>query len=140
MPFVQENIALADIIRGSDEDFDNLFGLDDGDAVYARVKSLGCGHLIRTCGQRGAELFAGDTRLHLPAPEIDVVSTIGAGDSFNAGIIFGLVKKGVTAVGLEKLGVDDWREIMEFGIRFASEVCSCYDNYIDPSSGFQVPS
>ncbi|MBW6461179.1 MAG: carbohydrate kinase [Bacteroidales bacterium] len=140
MSFVQENIALADIIRGSDEDFDNLFGLDDVKAVHARVKSLGCGHLIRTCGRRGAELFAGDTRLHLPAPKINVVSTIGAGDSFNAGIIYGLVKNGVTPEGLEKLDLNDWCGIMEYGIRFAAEVCCSYDNYIDPDSEFRIPN
>jgi len=134
MPLVEENISLADITRGSDEDFENLFGLNDGEAVYARVKSLIGKHLIRTCGSRGAELYAVDYRLHLPAPEIKVVSTIGAGDSFNAGIIFGLVKKEVTAKGLEKLDPDDWQEIMEYGIRFATEVCCSYDNYIVPDS------
>lgn len=139
MPFVEENIALADITRGSDEDFENLFGLSDGEAVHARMKTVGSGYLIRTLGGRGAELFAGKTRLHIPAPEIDVVSTIGAGDSFNAGIIFGLVKKGVTAEGLINLGLDDWREIMQYGVRFAAEVCCGFDNYIDPDSGFRIP-
>jgi fructokinase len=130
LPLVEENIALADIVRGSDEDFENLFGLDDGEAVFSRVKSLGCGYLIRTCGSKGSELFTGDLRLHVPAPEIDVVSSIGAGDSFNAGMICGLVKSGINSKMLVKTTEAQWAAILQTGVDFASAVCTSYDNYI----------
>lgn len=130
MPWVEENISLADITRGSEEDFENLFNLNEGEAVYARVNSLGGRYLLRTLGPHGAELFAGDQRLHVQAREIAVVSTIGAGDSFNAGIIYGLLKYHATTENLGTLEPGGWKEIMDYGIQFAAEVCKHYDNYI----------
>jgi fructokinase len=130
MENVKENIALAGIIRGSDEDFANLFGLKDGGEIYQRILDLGGQSLIITRGSEGADLYAGDIRLNHPARKVQVISTIGAGDSFNAGIIFGLVIKGFTGSDLMRIGIQEWKEILGYGIQFASEVCGSFDNYI----------
>jgi fructokinase len=130
MHLVEENIALADIVRGSDEDFENLFGLKDAEEVYKRIKRAGCKHLIITRGEHEACLFSDETRLSMPAKSIAVVSTIGAGDAFNAGIIFGIIKKGLTVNDLVDISRESWMELIGFGITFASDVCRLYDNYI----------
>lgn len=130
MPYVEENISLAGIVRGSDEDFLNLFGLDDDEKVFQRIVELGCKCLVVTHGDQGASLFAGDTRLHIPSRKVQVVSTIGAGDSFNAGIIFGLVSKGISGNDFDSITEKDWDDILGLGIKFASEVCGSFDNYI----------
>jgi fructokinase len=135
MPSVEENISLASIVRGSDEDFMNLFGLHNGEEVNNKIKDLGCNALILTRNAQGAESFRDGVPVSVPARPVDVVSTIGAGDSFNAGIIFGLVNKGFTNADLMSIGEDDWIEILGFGIDFASEVCGSYENYISLSSG-----
>ena len=133
MGFVEENFAMADIVRGSDEDFENLFGLTDGKKVFERISSAGCKYLIYTRASQGAELFSDSVQIHVPAAKIQVVSTIGAGDSFNAGIIFGLVSKGLAGSDLSMVSRETWMELIGFGITFAADVCGSYDNYISAS-------
>lgn len=130
MGFVEENFALANIVRGSDEDFENLFGMANGDQVFNHVMKSGCQHLIYTRNREGAELLSSNLRLSVPAGNIDVVSTIGAGDSFNAGIIYGLVSQGLTGADISKLSRENWKELIGFGVTFAAEVCHSFDNYI----------
>jgi fructokinase len=127
---VMENFALADIVRGSDEDFQNLFGLDDNEQIYKTVREAGCDCLIITRGRLGAELLFRDTRLHIPAGDVEIKSTIGAGDAFNAGIICGIVRKGYYVDDLVNIKEQQWAEIMGLGITFASDVCRSFDNYI----------
>jgi fructokinase len=130
MHLVLENITMADIVRGSDEDFENLFGLRESEKVYERVKEAGCKVLVVTKGNHGAELFSNKIKLQAPAKEIEVVSTIGAGDAFNAGIIFGLLEAGLFVDDLVNIKQEAWGKILGFGINFAAEVCQSFDNYI----------
>jgi fructokinase len=130
MGFIEENFALADIVRGSDEDFENLFRLTDGEKVFEKIRAAGCKYLIYTRNSQGAELYSDTVRVHIPARKIQVVSTIGAGDSFNAGIIYGLVSKGLTLSDLSLVSRETWIELLGFGVTFAADVCQSFDNYI----------
>jgi fructokinase len=130
MSYVEENFALADIVRGADEDFENLFGLTDGKEVFKRTRAAGCKYLIYTRNSEGAEVFTDRFHALVPAKSVKVVSTIGAGDSFNAGIIYGLVSKGLAGSDLSSLSREGWMELLGFGVTFAADVCGSYDNYI----------
>jgi fructokinase len=130
MSMVEENISLADIVRGSDEDFVNLFGLQEPEEVYQRVKEIGCRHLIITKGKDGAELWSDNCKLNVRPEDIEVVSTIGAGDAFNAGVLFGIARYGITVNDLVNINAEWWQKVFEFGISFASDVCQSFDNYI----------
>ena len=130
MGAVEENIALAHIVRGSDEDFENLFGLRDGKKVFSEVRKSGCENLVYTRSEKGVELFSESFHIKVPARKIEVVSTIGAGDAFNAGLIYGLMTRGLTDAGTRDMSRDDWEGIMDSGIAFATEVCGSYENYI----------
>jgi fructokinase len=66
--------------------------------------------------------------LKMPVPKLTPVSTIGAGDNFNAGLIYGFCKENVGKNELEKN--INWKKLLQHGIDFASEVCMSYDNYI----------
>lgn len=135
MDFVRENFALADLVRGSDEDFENLFGITGGSAVFERIRKSGSKYLIYTRAGKGAEFFSGSLHLHVPAGKIKVVSTIGAGDAFNAGIIYGLVRRELTGSDLRLASGETWKELIGFGVTFASDVCCSYDNYISAEKG-----
>ncbi len=87
MPNIEENMRLADVVRGSTEDFGNLFGLHDGDAIYEKVRDL-CSTLILTDGARPIRLYTPDGCESYPVEPIETVSTVGAGDNFNAGYIY----------------------------------------------------
>ncbi len=130
---ILQNIALATIIKGSDQDFLNIFGAEDGQSTSSSIRKSGTQILVYTKGAKGAELFAGDLHLEIPARETKVVSTIGAGDNFSAGIIYGLNQKLTNPVF--DLKPSDWKAIMSFGTLFASEVCGSSENYIPEMTG-----
>ena len=130
MPTVLENLEYADIVRGSDEDFLNLFGEQAGDRVYADHIQFYCDRLITTYGAKGVDLYTSRFKQHYDALAIEPQSTIGAGDNFNAGLIFGLLKEDVRLKNLADLTPDSWERIIRHGMALAGEVCQSYDNYI----------
>ena len=130
MPTVLENLEYADIVRGSDEDFLNLFGEQAGDRVYADHIQFYCDRLITTYGAKGVDLYTSRFKQHYDALAIEPQSTIGAGDNFNAGLIFGLLKEDVRLKDLADLTPDSWERIIRHSMALAGEVCQSYDNYI----------
>lgn len=129
-PTALENFEYADIVRGSDEDFRNLFGKTDIEHIYKEHVEFYCKNLIVTCADKGIELFTSTLREHFDTPSFAPVSTVGAGDNFNAGILFGLLRYNITKEEIPTLGKDVWNKIIRHGIVLAREVCSGYDNYI----------
>lgn len=132
---ILQNIALATIIKGSDEDFRNIFGLSDGESVYSLISDSGKKVLVYTKGADGAELFTRDFHFKIAAKETKVVSTIGAGDNFSAGIIYGLYNHMIDNIIFKELTPDSWEDIMNSGILFASEVCGSSQNYLSEETG-----
>jgi Sugar kinases, ribokinase family len=130
MPTVLENLEYADIVRGSDEDLLNLFGKSDADIVYKDHIQFYCKHFIETQGAGTINLLSGSIREEYAVVPITPVSTIGAGDNFNAGILFGLLKYNISYDDLNVADKDVWSKIIECGILFATESCKSYDNYI----------
>ena len=90
LPNVEENMRLADVVRGSVEDFGYLYGLSDGDAIYERVGRL-CPTFILTDGASPIRVYTPDGCEVYPVQSIATVSTVGAGDNFNAGYIFAMM-------------------------------------------------
>ncbi|MBR6878692.1 MAG: carbohydrate kinase, partial [Bacteroidales bacterium] len=86
-PNVEENMSLANVVRGSMEDFNYLYGLNDGDAIYAQVSRHGS-TLILTDGARPIRVYTPEGCETYPVQPIETVSTVGAGDNFNAGYIY----------------------------------------------------
>jgi fructokinase len=58
------------------------------------------------------------------------VSTIGAGDTFNAGILYGIWRNGYSRKQIGNLGRDQWEILIRGAIAFSREVCLSYDNYL----------
>jgi len=127
---ILENISQATIVKGSDEDFRNIFNASDGVGAYAQIRKTGAEYLVYTKGADGAELFTPQFHLQIKAPKLNVVSTIGAGDNFSAGIVYGLYSNKLKGLSFKDLKTEDWRKIMEFGTLFAGEVCQSSENYI----------
>lgn len=130
MPTVLENLEFADIVRGSDEDFRNLYGKDDTQEVYKEHIQFYCDRFLTTHGANGVNLYTRKFTHHYDSPDIQPLSTIGAGDNFNAGIIYGLLKYNVRHADLPSLDEETWGKIIRCGTDLASEVCQGYDNYI----------
>lgn len=130
MPSVLENLEYADVVRGSDEDFFNLFQEPDLDKVYKDHIQFYCDTFLATRGEKGVELRTRKEALHCESSVIQPVSTIGAGDNFNAGIIYALLKLDIKKSDIPALNEQQWRTIIQCGIDFSSQVCLSYDNYL----------
>ena len=127
-----ENLKIADIIKGSDEDFGAVFGEQTpNDYVAALQKANPEAVIFVTLGERGALVAYGNRFIQKPARKIKVISTIGAGDGFNAGVIARMVQ--------EKLKMEDIPDRLEAcldnGIAFSAAVCGSKDNYIPQNNG-----
>lgn len=130
IPTLLENFEFADIVRGSDEDFETLFQESQMDKIYEEHIRVYCKNFLMTHGAHGVDLRAGQLKAHYDAPTIHPVSTIGAGDNFNAGILYGLLKYDIRKADLDSLGEAEWQKIIRCGLDLSSEVCQHIDNYV----------
>ena len=128
-PRIIENINYADIVRGSDEDFQLIFGAEQEGNVLEIINDE-TKLLIYTQNSENVNVILNSHKASIPAKKIEPVSTIGAGDNFNAGIIHWLLKNGTTREGLQLLQEGDLGDMAVTGIKFATNVCLGFDNYI----------
>ena len=100
-------VPLTDVVKLSDEDSAWLYpGLQFEDAA-AHILGLGAGLAVITMGGRGSLMATPANRLHVPAVPTEVSDTIGAGDSYMAALIYGLLCRstdGFAPSVLETLG------------------------------------
>jgi fructokinase len=129
VPVMIENMQTAAIIRGSDEDFKNIFGANSADEAW-KVVSNYCNCLVYTANAEGVYVRTVSFSGKFPVKKINPVSTIGAGDNFNAGMIAAIYRNNIYRDQLEKTGEEDWAKIISMGVDFATEVCLSYENYI----------
>jgi len=125
-----ENFEFADIIRGSEDDFRYLYNLADVDKIYKDKIKFYTPYFIYTAAEKGVDVRGLNFTKHYPVKPLTPVSTIGAGDSFNAGVLFGLLRSRIRRQDLPTLTERDWDGIIQCGLDFSAEVCQSYDNYI----------
>lgn len=127
---VKENFHFAKIVKGSTDDFTRLFDTSDADEIYEIVRLFGVEVLLITGGGKPVQVKTSQLSFSVPVPKIMPVSTIGAGDNFTSGLIYGLFQKPNLANNLISIGINEWKEILQAAIDFSSEVCLSDANYI----------
>lgn len=132
-PNILENLELADIVRGSKEDFEVMFKKQDADTVYRSEISFYCKNFVYTQGAAPLEIRStGGLAKQYPVLQTETVSTIGAGDNFNAGFVYGLIKYGITRAMIEAgLSEQQWDLVVEQALQFSANVCKSINNSID---------
>ena len=133
---ILENISMADLVRGSDEDFENIFGSCSPHEAYSELSKAGCKNLVYTASDKGVHVLTENIEKFYKVPEIKPVSTIGAGDNFNAGIIFGILKNRVLKQDINQITIKQWDSIIKTSISLAQEVCMSWENYVP--EGFAI--
>lgn len=129
-PWIIENIGAADIVKASDEDVKLIFNCRDADSAFTEIQKAGCDRLIYTAGSDPVQLRTPKQNIGLEIPEINPLSTIGAGDNFNAGLVFNLLNRKLYKENLDDLQKKDWLEILKSCVSFSANVCLSLDNYI----------
>ncbi|MBR5706150.1 MAG: carbohydrate kinase [Bacteroidaceae bacterium] len=125
----KQNFALADIVRGSHEDFINVYGHDDCHMIYEEISEY-CPRFICTRGKDGVLVIDHGKEYNFSSRPIVPVSTIGAGDNFNAGVLYGIYRNNICRENLDSLSEEDWSRLIGYGIEFGSEACMSTSNYV----------
>lgn len=132
-PAIRENFGRSTIVRGSTDDFDVVFASRDARDIYIRYIRRRCPCFVCTSGAGQVTVCTPSGSWDFQAPPVgQIVSTVGAGDSFNAGFACGLIREGIVRDDLPALGRDAWQRLVATACRFAGETCRSTENYIQP--------
>ena len=131
-PFIFENFEVSDIVKGSIEDFNFIYNTDNPDEIFSLFQQHGGKNLIITSAENDVFFFNKYFSFHSPVPNISPVSTIGAGDSFSAAIVYSIVNQDLFKKDIETINQVEWQKIVNFSIECAINVCQSYENYISP--------
>jgi fructokinase len=104
-------LAIADIVKISDEDMAWLIGDGALEDLAARLLEKGPALVLVTEGAEGVTAYDSGDRLHVPARQVEVVDTVGAGDTFNAGVLAGLSDAGLLDKAAVRAGLP--RDVLE---------------------------
>lgn len=115
----------ANIIKASDEDIEGLFGKDNEDKFAAACFEHGAQIVFVTRGASGASVYSPDGTVHTLASEkIEVVDTVGAGDTFQAALLHRLVADNHIGNEQHLSGDIDTKSILEFALHAAAVTCT----------------
>ncbi|OSP54977.1 carbohydrate kinase [Pseudoruegeria sp. SK021] len=92
-------IRAADIVKLSDEDLHWLVGIGDSRELARKVLAMGPRLVCITEGAKGAWGITADHDVFVNATKVTPVDTVGAGDTFNAGVLAALHEAGALAGG-----------------------------------------
>lgn len=101
-------IAMADIVKLSDEDLHWLLGAGRTATLAREVLAMGPKVVLITEGARGALGVTAQAEASIEAEPVEVADTVGAGDTFNAGVLAALDRSGT----LSKAALDGMSEGM----------------------------
>jgi fructokinase len=123
---MSEFAANADVIRMSDVDFEYLHGEEAYAARAEKLLANGSGLFVLTRGIHGAQAWHRNTGpIEVEAPVVQVVDTIGAGDSFQSALLFALHFQGRLARSrLKDLGMEELRRALSFACNCAAWTCT----------------
>lgn len=126
-----ENLEFADVVRGSADDFTHLYDMTDAEKIYNEKIKFYCPNFIFTSGGGCVKLFTKSGSSSYDVKKVDVVSTVGAGDNFNAGVVYGMLCGEVSRETLPDVSQEEWNKIISCGLDFSAHACTLIENYVD---------
>ncbi len=120
-----EWVALADVVKASDEDLAWLHPHEPYEAVAERRLASGAGLVLITFGSRGAWAVGRDAGVHVPAPVVEVVDTVGAGDAFTTGVLAHLHHADrLSREDVDALGDGDLARLLSYAVEIGADTCT----------------
>ncbi len=111
-------LGTADIIKTSDED---LTWITDNADAKGLLAQTGAAVVLLTRGADGVSIVTAKGTADVPAEQATVVDTVGAGDTFSAGFMAELHRKGyLTKDGINDATLDDLSTAAAFGAKVAA--------------------
>lgn len=118
---IERMVARADIVKLSDEDLHWLEGQGDLTALARGILAKGPKAVFITEGAKGARAVTETQDIFSAAQRVTVVDTVGAGDTFNAGVLAALYMAGaLNKVGVASLSDATLTEALSLGTRAAA--------------------
>ena len=140
-PVILSNFRQSTVVRGSADDFQIMYGTRDARQIYERHIAAYCPVFICTDGPRSVSVCTPQGVFQFDVPPVcDVVSTVGAGDNFNAGFSCALIWDGIMRQDLPALPRQGWASLVDIACQFAGEACRSTDNYVRPGFTVAKPS
>jgi fructokinase len=140
-PAVERLVAAADVVKASADDAAWLYPGLASDQVLALWRGLGPALAVITDGAAGATVRLDGPTEHVPSPKVAVVDTVGAGDTFMAGLVAGLAEAGLIGgpdAGL-RLKAATWRQIKPLVERAATAAAiNCARAGADPPTSLEI--
>ena len=133
---VEREVRLADVVKASEEDLEWLFPGRDVEESLAAWAKAGPKFCVATLGQKGAVALLGGEKIVAPAPQVDVVDTVGAGDSFMSALLSAMERDhalGAAAIAPSRPQLERW-------LRFAAaaSAITCTRRGSDPPTRAEV--
>jgi fructokinase len=133
---VERQVSLSSVVKASAEDLEWLYpgrAIEDTLSQWAR---LGPSFCVATLGDRGAVAFLGGLRTSVAAPKVDVVDTVGAGDSFMSSLLAAMDRDGALGAGAPKPSLDRLEAWLAFAA--AASAITCMRKGSDPPTRAEV--
>lgn len=122
---LNEVLRVATILKSSDEDLAWLFPDTTIATAAGYALAAGVSAVVVTAGAQGSTVFTKSFEVAEPAKEVEVVDTIGAGDSFMAALLVWLDESGThTRDTVEALTETEWAIVLRFAAEVSAVVCS----------------
>ncbi|MCU1495095.1 MAG: PfkB domain protein [Acidimicrobiaceae bacterium] len=123
--WIEALVASVDLVKASDDDVAWLYPGDSVDDVAARWRSLGPSVVVVTLGPNGALGYLRGERISRPARHVDLVDTVGAGDSYAAALLHWLERERLTTqVSRGELQPGQLGAALDFAGAVAAITCS----------------
>ncbi len=113
------------LLKLSAEDLDLLFPGASPDALAHEWLAQGVACVVVTQGSGGASVWRAGEHWHVAPVPVQLVDTVGAGDTFQAALLAGLAERGVhSGEMLRRMPGSALRQTLEFAARAAAITCS----------------
>jgi fructokinase len=122
---IREMMAMADIVKLSDEDLNWFDEAGSHEDVIRNWLDRGPKLIVVTHGAEGAIGYSREHKVTVVPRKVEVVDTVGAGDTFNAGILASLHEQGLlTKADIGDLSQEAIRKALELGAKAAAVTVS----------------